>query len=56
LPICFLTERMIDEELKRDISALLARAPVPVSIVRKYNDEDMPIFIAFLKALKAEMR
>jgi hypothetical protein len=50
-PICFLTEHFIDEDLKKDVSALAAKGGAPVQIVRKYSDNDRERFLAFLKQI-----
>jgi hypothetical protein len=50
-PVCFLTERLIDEELTRDIKALAERGGGAIDIVRKYDDGYLPQFRGFLKRL-----
>jgi hypothetical protein len=49
-PICFLTEREIDRELKQDVETLATKGG-DVHIVRKYVDEELVKFRQFIKTL-----
>jgi hypothetical protein len=49
-PICFLTEREVDSELKQDVEKLATKGG-EVSIVRKYVDDELAKFRKFIGGL-----
>jgi hypothetical protein len=48
-PVCFLTERTLDNELVQDINKLQTRSGGTIEIVQKYKDAELPRFQKFLK-------
>lgn len=50
VPVCFLTERDITEELVAEVNYLRDRPESgPVEILKKYNDDDVEKFVGFVK-------
>jgi hypothetical protein len=50
-PICFLTERMLDQQLRDDVGKLEKRGGAHVDLMQKFKDEELPKFQEFLKRI-----
>ncbi|MEA2909086.1 MAG: hypothetical protein QOJ15_1167 [Bradyrhizobium sp.] len=50
-PVCFLTERTLDEELMQDIVKLRDRSGGTIEIIQKYKDTELPKFRKFLEGI-----
>jgi CheY-like chemotaxis protein len=48
-PVLFLTERMIDDDLKEAVEALANRGAGPVTILHKYSEGDLEMFVPQLQ-------
>jgi hypothetical protein len=48
-PVCFLTERTLDDDLMQDINKLQTRSGGNIEIIQKYKDAELPRFQKFLK-------
>lgn len=49
IPVCFITERDVDDALKADVEALDIREGGPVGIFRKYKDSDIGELVDWLR-------
>jgi hypothetical protein len=50
-PICFLTERMLDQQLRDDVDRLGKRGGAAIDLVQKYKDAELDKFTEFLKRI-----
>jgi hypothetical protein len=48
-PVCFLTERTLDDDLMQDIDKLQTRSGGTIEIIQKYKDTELPKFRKFLE-------
>jgi hypothetical protein len=51
IPVCFLTERLLDDKLNEDIEKLRNRGGGRIEIVQKYKDDEHEKFRSFIASL-----